>query len=196
MSGRDVILDRLRKSAPPASAAPEMPAAIRYADTIKQFGEALVSVGGRFIRAATLANAEVELRAVEPVAQARTVVSYVPGLGTSNVNVDSMKDPHELEGIDLAILPGEIGVAENAAVWVPGSLLGPHRAIFVIAQHLVMVVPASGIVDNLQQAYQRIQLEHGGFGVFISGPSKTADIEQSLVIGAHGPRSCTVCVVG
>ena len=84
------------------------------------------------------------------------------------------------------------GVAENAAVWVPGEALNPHRAIFVIVQHLILVVPAGQIVDNLHQAYERLQWSPKSFGIFISGPSKTADIEQSLVIGAHGARSCTV----
>ncbi len=107
-----------------------------------------------------------------------------------------MQRPHELEGVDLAILPGEFGVAENGAVWVPGSSLGPHRAIFVIAEHLVLVVPAAQLVHTMQHAYQRIRFERLGFGLFISGPSKTADIEQSLVIGAHGPRSCTLFLVG
>ena len=87
-------------------------------------------------------------------------------------------------------------VAENAAVWVAGSWLGRQRAIFVIAQHLVLVVPADRIVHNMHEAYAKIRFRGLGFGVFISGPSKTADIEQSLVIGAHGARSCTVCLVG
>jgi L-lactate dehydrogenase complex protein LldG len=95
--------------------------------------------------------------------------------------------------LDLVVLPGEFGVAENASVWVPGSGLGRHRVAFVIAQHLVLVVSGREIVNNMQEAYARVKLEN--YGLFISGPSKTADIEQALVIGAHGARSCTVFVV-
>ena len=72
----------------------------------------------------------------------------------------------------------------------------PHRAIFFITQHLALVVPAEQMVHNLHEAYARISLGTSSLGVFISGPSKTADIEQSLVIGAHGPRSLTVFLVG
>ncbi len=41
-----------------------------------------------------------------------------------------------------------------------------------------------------------IRLERPGFGIFISGPSKTTDIEQALVIGTHGARTCTLFMVG
>lgn len=84
---------------------------------------------------------------------------------------------------------------ENGAVWVSGSSLGPQRAVYVICEHLVLVVPAGQIVHTMQQAYDRIQFERPGFGVFLSGPSKTADIEQSLVVGAQGARSCTLFLV-
>ena len=67
-----------------------------------------------------------------------------------------------------------------------------HRAIYFIAQHLVLVVPREALLDHLHQAYERLSFAGAGYGLFISGPSKTADIEQSLVIGAHGARSLTV----
>jgi len=48
---------------------------------------------------------------------------------------------------------------------------------------LILVVPAGQIVDYLHQAYQQIQWSPNSFGIFTSGPSKTAGIEQFLVIG-------------
>jgi L-lactate dehydrogenase complex protein LldG len=194
MSSRDSILAALRRSAPPPSPIPDVPAAITYPDPQEQFIETLNAVGGKSVRVPKLT--EDELRKMDFHAGAGRIASLIPGVGASNVSLDAVEDPHELEGIEVAVIPGEFGVAENAAVWVPDTALGRHRAIFVVAQHLVLVVPANAIVHNMQQAYERTGKVRPGFGVFISGPSKTADIEQSLVIGAHGARSCTVVLAG
>jgi L-lactate dehydrogenase complex protein LldG len=196
VSSRDAILSSLRRNAPPASLLPEAPAAIAYADPEAQFAETFGSVGGKFVRVTSLAQVNTELERLDSYTQAHKIASLITDVGRPNIDLAALKDPHELEGIDIAILAGEFGVAENGAVWVPGSTLGPHRAVFVVTQHLVLVVPAGEIVDTMQQAYDRIRLERPGFGVFISGPSKTADIEQALVIGAHGARSCTLFLVG
>jgi L-lactate dehydrogenase complex protein LldG len=196
VNSRDAMLDSLRRNAPPVSPLPEAPTAITYADPERQFAEAFVSVGGRFVRVPSSAEVNSELGKLEAYTQARKIASLIPAIGRANVDLAALKDPHELEGIDIAIIAGEFGVAENGAVWVPGSKLGPHRAIFVVTQHLVLVVPAGQIVHNMQQAYNRIRLERPGFGIFISGPSKTADIEQALVVGAHGARSCSLFLVG
>jgi L-lactate dehydrogenase complex protein LldG len=63
-----------------------------------------------------------------------------------------------------------------------------------LAEHLVIVLAESDIVDNMHAAYERLgaRLGEAAYGCFMSGPSKTADIEQALVIGAQGPRSLTV----
>jgi len=196
VSSRDAILASLRRNAPPVTPLPEAPTAITYTDPELQFAEAFSSVGGKFVRVTSLAEVNTELEKFESYTQARKIASLIPEVGRANVDLAALKDPHELEGLDIAIIAGEFGVAENGAVWVPGSTLGPHRAIFVVTQHLVLVVPAGQIVHNMQQAYDRIRLERPGFGIFISGPSKTADIEQALVIGAHGARSCTLFLVG
>jgi L-lactate dehydrogenase complex protein LldG len=196
VNSRDAILASLRRNAPPASPLPEAPVGIAYDDPESQFAETFISVGGKLVRVTSLAEVNTELEKFDSYTQARKIASLIPDVGKANVDLAALKDPHELEGTDIAIIAGEFGVAENAAVWVPGSTLGPHRAIFVVAQHLVLVVPAGQIVHNMQQAYDRIRLERPGFGIFISGPSKTADIEQALVIGAHGARSCTLFLVG
>jgi L-lactate dehydrogenase complex protein LldG len=108
-----------------------------------------------------------------------------------------------LADVDVAILHGEFAVAENAAIWATDHNLS-QRVIYFLCQHLILVVPSSAIVDHMHAAYARIAaVSQNGrpafaepiFGVFISGPSKTADIEQSLVVGAHGPRSLTVCLL-
>jgi L-lactate dehydrogenase complex protein LldG len=103
-------------------------------------------------------------------------------------------DPHAFENVDLAILKGHFGVAENGAVWITDKLMG-DRSIPFISQHLALVINKQDIVPTLQEAYERIDNDSYDYGTFIAGPSKTADIEQSLVLGAHGPKSMIVFLI-
>lgn len=62
-----------------------------------------------------------------------------------------------------------------------------HRVLFFLPQHLSIVIPSSQIVNNMHKAYGRIEPQKHAFSGFILGPSKTAEIEQSLVIGSRSP---------
>lgn len=193
---RQEILDALRRSAPPPLPLP--PAAglgVRFEHPIKTFAESLAGVGGRCVRLEDARDLEAGLASVPEYVSARKVVSYVPGVAKANVDLAQVADAHDLEDVDFCVIPGELGVAENGAVWTPQGD-APHRAAWFLAQHVALVVPASAIVHDMYEAYARIGRLSKGFSTFISGPSKTADIEQSLVMGAQGPRSCTVFVVG
>jgi L-lactate dehydrogenase complex protein LldG len=136
-----------------------------------------------------------ELNGLSQFASAERIVSAIPELGIGGVNLADVADAHLLADVQFAVLRGEFGVAENAAVWVTDDQL-PHRAIYFLCEHLALVIAAGDMVHNMHQAYQRLPQQAAGFGTFLAGPSKTADIEQSLVIGAHGPKSLTVFVVG
>jgi L-lactate dehydrogenase complex protein LldG len=196
MTSRDSILRDLRRNAPPLSPLPPAVSGIEYADTVKQFEETFASVAGRCVHVADTAALREAVAKLDVYAKARTVASLVKEIDSRNIEPQTVEDPHQLAGVDVAVLLAEFGVAENGAVWIPGSVLGPNRAIFVIAQSVVLVLNAKQVVSNMHQAYERVQMERPGFGLFLSGPSKTADIEQSLVIGAHGARSCTLFLVG
>jgi L-lactate dehydrogenase complex protein LldG len=196
MTARDDILASLRRRRveQPSKLPPTDGPWIEYDDPLRQFSETLQMVGGACLIVDRFEDVPSRLEALPVWRDARRRFSGVPGLGGGNVDLDSIDDPHELEDVDVAALPGELAVAENGAVWVSDRGL-KHRVIYFIVQHLVLVVSASSLVHNMHQAYARLSLGEPRFGVFISGPSKTADIEQSLVIGAHGPRSHTVLVV-
>ncbi len=195
MSAKEKILASIRRR---NTAQPELPALdeawITYHDVRGQFSTALVSVGGQVIEVDSPAALPAALAALPVVAEAAKVVCTVPGLALGNCDLAQVVDPHDLADVDVAIVGGRFAVAENGAVWVDTAALR-HRAVCFISQHLVLVVPQSQIVHNMHQSYQRLAFTEPGYGVFISGPSKTADIEQSLVIGAHGPRSLTVALV-
>jgi len=100
----------------------------------------------------------------------------------------------KLEKIEHLLLQGNFGVAENGAIWLQDKDF-PNRLLPFITQHLILILDIRAIVPTMQNAYQLIKLTETGFGVFISGPSKTADIEQSLVYGAHGAKELTVLLI-
>ena len=131
----------------------------------------------------------------QAIPQERTVTT-IAELSEGATYIDSVKeDAHSLEDVDLAIIPAHFGVAENGAMWVTDSLI-QYRVLPFITQQLAVVVRRKDIVYNMHQAYERIAGTNYDFGVFIAGPSKTADIEQSLVLGAHGPKGMTLFLLG
>jgi L-lactate dehydrogenase complex protein LldG len=195
-SSREAVLRALRATTPPPVPLPDLPlTGIRFPDLIARFMLALTEVGGAAVRIAAAAELETELQRLPAYREAKTVASCVPGVLKANVDLSRVRDPHDLSGVDFAVLPAELGVAESGAVWVLEEKVHP-RAVAFLAQHIAVVLPASALVHNLHEAYERIAMPRQGFGMWLSGPSKTADIEQALVIGAHGPRSCTVILVG
>jgi L-lactate dehydrogenase complex protein LldG len=194
-SSRQKILGALRSASAPAAPAPDLSAVgVRYDDKVARLADAVAAVAGRLARVADRAALPAAVAALAAEVGASKVGSAVEGI-PGNLDLAAVADPHALEGLGLAVIPGAFAVAENGAVWVPGAAVRP-RAVFVITEHLALVVPAGEIVNDMHEAYRRLSFPGADFGTFIAGPSKTADIEQALVIGAHGARSCTVILVG
>lgn len=103
-------------------------------------------------------------------------------------------NPRDFHDLKVVILPGQFGVVENGAVWLDDQVL-PYRILPFIAEHLVVILNRKDLVGNMHDAYRKIENRSYGYGLFVAGPSKTADIEQSLVIGAHGARSFQVLFI-
>lgn len=140
-----------------------------------------------------------EFAAIEPLIAARfsgekRIVSTVKELVSAVIPAFELHpDPHSYADVDVAIFKSELGVAENSALWLTEEQV-VIRVLPFITQHIVMIVPLSALVPDMHTAYQKIGEAGYDFGTFIAGPSKTADIEQSLVLGAHGPRSMTIFI--
>jgi len=190
------ILAAIRAHAPAPAPLPNHAGPwLEFDDPLTRFMAALEVIGARAHRVANLAAIDPIVASIPELAEAKKIVSCVPGVGRANVELDAIDDPHALADVDLAILPGEFGVAENGAIWVSSRGLR-QRAVFFITQRLALVLPAAEIVSNMHQAYARAPIGQSDWGAFLAGPSKTADIEQALVVGAHGPRSLDVFCVG
>jgi len=196
VSSRDEILKRINRNLPQSSPLPTLDEAWTvFEDPVATFVETVPTVGGAAVVVENLDEARQHLETLPAFAAAKKVCSLVPELHAGDTVLNDVEDPHKLEDLDFAIVHSSCGVAENGAVWMETEGV-KHRVLFFIAQHLVTVLPAAAIVSNQHQAYDWLPATNGpSFQVQISGPSKTADIEQSLVIGAHGPRSHTVYVL-
>ncbi|WP_116106781.1 lactate utilization protein C [Lewinella sp. IMCC34191] len=188
MSSKAAILADIRKNKPedrPLPSLPPDPSESATDDWEVAFREVLAASKTTFVAPSELAD---YIRG----AGYDTIASNVPEFD-GNLDLGTIADPLQLAGVDLAILPARVGVAENGAMWV-SETEAVHRILPFITQHLILLLDRQDLVGTMHEAYRKIRVNDTGFGVFIAGPSKTADIEQSLVIGAHGPRSLVVCL--
>ena len=191
MNAREAVLARLRAQRVEPVELPVLDGNfVRYADPRARFREALGEAAGAVVAVGIGSTLQQVVAGLEVVRAARRWVSLTPEVAG---NVEAPEQPHGFRDIDVVVAPARFGVAENGAVWIDGAA-APIRAALFLAQHLVVLLPQGEIVDNMHQAYERIgsTLPHQAFGCFMSGPSKTADIEQALVVGAHGARSLTL----
>ena len=163
---------------------------IKYENTIEQFIETSHKVGSEVIEAKAGEDLNELIRKAYPEAQ--VLASNVKGIKV-DLNPDMVSEAQDLNGTDVGIVEGDIAAAENGCVWVPQTM--KERVVCFVSENLVILVHRDKIVNNMHEAYRRIHMTEYGYGCFISGPSKTADIEQALVMGAQAARGVTVIIV-
>mgnify|MGYP002348152807 FL=1 len=187
MTSKELILESIRKNNIVKDV--KLPTynnfGIKFEDKFQTFSTMIESVGGK---ALVIDKADLDKTIKELYPDEKQIASNVEFCSLGNFDQNSFDDVHDLRDIDLAIVKGNFAVAENGAIWMKNEE-NRHRALYFIAQNIVIVIDEKDILNNMHEAYEKINFENVGYGVFISGPSKTADIEQSLVIGAHGPKS-------
>ena len=178
---------------------------IQYEDTLQQFVAMSQSVGAQVMRASKdddmlneivrMAYPQAKVFASNlPDIQLEKLQAFTPDRGTDEVvlrNPDTVAEANELNGTDVCVVRGQLGVAENGCVWIPQTM--KEKAELFISEYLVIILDEKSVVNNMHEAYARIEMDPKyNFGIFISGPSKTADIEQALVMGAQAARGVTI----
>ena len=189
MSTKDNILNRLKTNVRETYEMPDLTFQKRiFDDPVSTFKETITtSAGASLIEVKDGDDLKDLIKQAYP--EAKTIASNIPGINADK-NPDSVEEAQDLDGTDVGVIKGEVACAENGCVWIPQTM--KEKAICFISEYLVILVSKKNIVSNMHQAYERIAFNDYGFGTFISGPSKTADIEQALVYGAQAARGVTV----
>jgi L-lactate dehydrogenase complex protein LldG len=190
MSSREKILSAIATNQPELVALPtiDINTVIRYEDNFIQFKTVLEGIGGKVELIQDISVVNNLFKAQK--SSEKLIINTFDEVDRQVVKLTSF----ELEKLDKVCIKGSLGVAENGSVWVYESQMF-NRLLPFICQHLILVIDKKDIVPTMHHAYNKIDIAKEGFGIFIAGPSKTADIEQSLVIGAHGARTTTIYVV-
>jgi len=203
MSSKEEILKRYRSNVRMKYDMPDLSdiQATVYPEPLVQFINMTQSVGGKAIEVMPGQDVNTLIRELFP--EAKEIASNLPEITIATRNPDSVSEASDLNGTDVGIVRGCFGVAENACIWIPQQM--KEKALCFISENLVILLPKSQIVNNMHEAYRRLSdgdprsgldlFDEYGYGTFISGPSKTADIAQVLVMGAQAARSATVLLI-
>jgi L-lactate dehydrogenase complex protein LldG len=193
MNSREKILQAVLQNQPQKTELPDISAFSGSDEHLaQQFIDVFTSIGGTACLVKDLEEVKTRLR--EDIDFSKRIVTTLPELHDIAEPVAGDVDPHSFENVELAIIRAHFLVAENGASWFTEEVMG-QRILPYICQHLAVIVHEKDIVPKLHEAYERIGSSDYGFGGFIGGPSKTADIEQALVLGAHGPLSMKIFII-
>ena len=195
MSSKEDILKKYRANVIERFDMPDLSdiKAITYSNPLVQFVQMTVNVGGKVIEVEKGKDINQLIKEIYP--DAKEIASNLPEITIATRNPDEVGRARDLNGTDVGVIRGQFGVAENACIWIPQTMM--ERAVCFASEQLVIVIRHDAIVNNMHEAYARIAasqeyFKEYKFGTFISGPSKTADIEGALVYGAQAARGVTV----
>jgi len=192
MSSRDEILARVRKNQPAPQPRPSIPTFdVAGRPLLEDFRAALVRMGGKLADAPADGNLDALVRRLFPEAK---VVASATSEVTGNRRLDAVHKPADLHDVDVGVVRAAFGVAETGSLWLTETEFGVN-ALGFLAQHLVVLLDPARIVGNLHHAYRERARFDARYGVFMTGPSATADIEGVLIHGAQGIRSLTAVLM-
>ena len=192
MNSREKIIAAVKNNQPAQNVLPELQSFLQPdTETLEKYINVLTAISG----IAHVVNSYTEIDDIirQEYGEAQRIVSLCKELPMPAEDLQHVA-PHAMETVDLAVIHAQFGVAENAAVWVKDDML-PQRVLPFITQQLAVIIKRTDIIPTMHHAYERIGNADYGFGVFIAGPSKTADIEQSLVLGAHGAKTMRIFIL-
>lgn len=193
MSSRGEILSAIHANQPELTELPDIEPIKAYSnkgDLSGQFMSVATNIGAKVYQVKSVADVRAVI--LTTFEARKRVLSTIAALSDIADTKEYLSDlPVQLADVELAILQSDLAVAENGSIWMSEDQMG-QRILPFITQHLAVMINVKNIVATMHDAYSAIGITKQGFGAFIAGPSKTADIEQSLVIGAHGPRSMSL----
>lgn len=194
MGARDKILSRIKKGVAPAIDIPDMSITDNWNSDIDIEALKLVleTVGGEMHILDSVTDIDSKLN--ELFTDVKMSFSNIEGVHFGNVDLSDNLTSHDLAKLEVAVLQGQFAVEENGSVFISDESMG-NKMIPTITEYLVLVVPKSALVKNMHEAYKIVDLKKMEYGVFISGPSKTADIESTLVFGAHGAKNMALFLI-
>lgn len=193
MSKKEDILSRYRANIKQQFDMPSLDdiKGITYPDPLVQFISMSQTVGGKVVELEPGQDINDLIRELYP--EAKEIASNLPEITIATRNPDTIGSPQALNNTDVGVIRGVFGVAENGCIWVPQQMV--EKAVCFISENLVILLKKTEIVNNMHEAYKCVEFNDYGYGTFISGPSKTADIAQVLVMGAQAARSVTVILM-
>jgi len=214
MSTKEEILKKYRSNVRERYDMPDLSdiRATVYPNPLAQFVKMSEAVGGKVIDVEDGCDVNALISDLFP--EAKEIASNLPEITCATRNPDTVSEAADLNGTDVGVVRGCFGVAENGCVWIPQQM--KEKAVCFISENLVILLPKSQIVNNMHEAYRLLDntvpitpsspavpaaplapglFDYYGYGTFISGPSKTADIAQVLVMGAQAARSATILLM-